>query len=83
MPSKDDYAVQRARIERLIREMEQSTDIRCDEDRAPTLLRFWVSHSLTGAILIPSFDWHVSEIADKSDDELRALISALSANRLR
>jgi hypothetical protein len=84
MLDKDDYKVQRSRLESLIREMEPSAVINWDEDRSPNFIRLRVDDAVTGAILIVSSgDWHVSEIADKSDNQLRAFLSAWSANRLR
>jgi hypothetical protein len=83
MADKDDYRVQRRRIERLVAESEPAGMVHWDESRVPTFINLRVDHPLTGAILIVSAgDWHVSEIADKTDDELRQLLRAWSGGRL-
>ena len=80
---KDDYRIQRARLERLVQELVPGGAVHFDPDRSPNYIRMRVDHPATGTILIvTSGDWHVSEIADKTDDELRALLKAWGGDRI-
>jgi hypothetical protein len=83
MAAKDDPKIQRARIERLVREMEPHSHVTFDLESEHNQIRFRVT-SPTGVDLIP-FSGHYmpSEIADKSDENLKALIRSLSADRIR
>ncbi len=83
MADKDDYRFQRARLERLIAELAPGSVVKWNESRVPTWIRLRVDDPITGAILIVSSgDWHVSEIADKSDDQVRQLLKAWSGGKL-
>jgi len=80
---KDDYVIQRARIERLAKEMSPNCLVEFDPDNPPTWIKLRITHAPTGTILaVSSGDWHVTEIADKSDDQLRALIKSFGAGRI-
>lgn len=82
-PDTDDYRVQRARLEQLAKELSPGCEVHFDPDRVPTYVRIRVDDPVTGAILlVSSGDWHVSEIADKSDDELKQLLKAWSGGKL-
>jgi hypothetical protein len=83
MVAKDDPKIQRARIERLVHEMEPRAHVIFDFESEHDQIKFRVT-SPTGVDLIP-FSGHYmpSVIADKSDEELRALIRNLSADRTR
>jgi hypothetical protein len=84
MADKDNYLIQRKRLERLINEMEPHGAVHWDESRSPHFLRLRVDHPKMRIVLVEtSGDWPVSEIADKSDDQVRELIVRLSNNRIR
>ena len=77
----DDYLAQRTRIEGLVAELAPGAEVRWDEERVPTWIRFSV-HSGEVVLLVSSGDWHVSEITDKTDDELKALLKAWSGGKV-
>lgn len=81
--TKDDYRVQQSRLERLAKELAPNCEVHFDPDSVPSYVRMRVDDPDTGAILlVSSGDWHVSEIADKSDDELKNLLRAWSGGKL-
>jgi hypothetical protein len=80
---KDNYRVQQARLERLAKELAPGCEVHFDPDKPPTWMRMRVDDPNTGAILmLSSGDWHVSEIADKTDDEIRQLMHSWSGGKL-
>lgn len=81
MGEKDGYLIQRNRIEKLVAESWPAATVRWDESRVPTWIRFAV-HSGDVVLLVSSGDRHVSEIADKTDDELRALLKSWSGGKV-
>jgi hypothetical protein len=81
MAGKDDYLIQRDRIETLVAESWPTAVVHWDPDRVPTWIRFSV-HSGSVVLLVSSGDHHVSEIADKTDDELRVLLKAWSGGKI-
>jgi len=82
MVETDERELEKARIERLIKEMEPLAVIKWDESRAPTYIRFHVE--VAGTVLLDSSgDWKVSEIALKNDNDVKAKISATSGGRLK
>jgi hypothetical protein len=84
MAERDDPRVQRERIERIVKEMEPNAEVTFDGDAMPSVLKWRVTHGPSGTVLLESSgDWMASEIADKSDKELKALLNSLSAGRLR
>src|SRR5260370_13966839 len=77
--TKDDYRIQQARLERLAKELSPGCKVHFDPDKPPTWVRMRVDDPNTGTILmLSSGDWHVSEIADKTDDEIRQLMRSWS-----
>lgn len=83
MAEKDDYKIQRARIERLVKQLLPTASINWDEERVPAYIRLRVDDPVTGTILIVSSgDWHVSEIADKTDAQLVELLKSWSGGKL-
>jgi hypothetical protein len=82
-PGKDDYRIQQARLERLAKERAPGCEVHFDPDKVPAYVRMRVEDSATGAILIVSSgDWHISQIADKSDQEITQLLRAWSGGKL-
>ena len=80
---KDDYRVQQARLEKLAKELAPGCKVYFDPERVPTYVRMRVDDSTTGTILmVSSGDWHVTQIADKSDNEVKNLLRAWSGGRL-
>jgi hypothetical protein len=80
---KDDILVQQSRLERLTKELAPGCRVYFDPDRAPTFIRMRADDPTTGAILVTSSgDWHVTEIADKSDDEVTQLLKSWSGGKL-
>ena len=83
MTDKDDYRVQRARVEEIVRELAPNAIVKFDPDKTPNWIRFRVEDSATRTILaVSSGDWDASEIADKSDDWLRQFIRDLAAGKI-
>lgn len=83
MTDKDDYKVQRARIEKIVKELAPNAIVKYDPDKPPNYIKFRIEDSVTGTILaVSSGDWHTSEIADKSDDWLRQFIRELAAGKI-
>jgi hypothetical protein len=82
-PKKDDFLVQQERLARLAKKLAPGCEIHFDPDRVPTFVRMRVDDPSTGAILIVSSgDWHVSEIADKSDNDITQLLKSWSGGKL-
>jgi hypothetical protein len=80
---KNDYQVQQARLERLAKELSPGCEVHFDPDSPPTWMRMRIDDPNTGTILmVSSGDWHVSEIADKTDGEIRQLMRAWSGGKL-
>jgi len=79
-----DPEVQKGRIVRIAKEMQIDSVVRFSPRAGRTWIRFIIENEATGTVLVPaSGDYHSSEIADKSDDELRQFLSNLSAGRIR
>lgn len=82
-PEKDDHRVQQARLKRLAGELAPGCEVHFDPGRVPSFVRMRVDDPTTGTILIVSSgDWHVSEIADKSDEEVKQLLKSWSGGKL-
>jgi phage gpG-like protein len=80
---KDDCRVQRERIERIVRELCPGCKVEYDPERTPDWIKFRIVHETTGTILaVSSGDWHSSEIADKTDDWLRAFVKQIGGGRI-
>jgi phage gpG-like protein len=83
MADKDDYRVQRVRIERIAKELVPNCLVEFSPGTTPDWIKFRISDEKTGTILaVSSGDWRSSEIADKSDQWLRAFIQQLGAGRI-
>jgi hypothetical protein len=84
MAEKDDPQIQRARIERIAKEMEPNVVVRFDPDAMPRIIKWRIIHGPSGTVLLESSgEWLSGVIADKTDEELRMLFRSLSNYRLR
>jgi hypothetical protein len=84
MAEKDDPRIQRERIERIVKEVEPNAVVTFDGDAMPSFLKWRVTHGPSGTVLLESSgDWMASEVADKSDGQLKDLLMSLSGGRLR
>jgi hypothetical protein len=80
---KDNYRIQQARLERLAKELAPGCEVHFDPNKPPTWVRMRVDDPHTGAILmVTSGDWHVTVIADKTDEQIKALMQAWSGGKL-
>lgn len=71
------------RLTDLVAELEPNAVVEWDNTKVPTWVRMRVHHPSTGAVVIPSSgDVHVSEIVDKTDDQIRQLLKAWSGGKL-
>ena len=78
----DDYGVQSARIIQAVKNLRQSCVVTFDSNEAPRRLRFQIkdgSTTLTKAY--PEF--HVSEVADWSDEKLRQKLEVVTGGLVR
>ncbi|MEI9980904.1 MAG: helix-turn-helix transcriptional regulator [Edaphobacter sp.] len=77
--SKDDPLQQRARIRRIAEECCSGADVIFDDAQPMNWIRFRLDDPNTGRILgTPSGHYHVSEIADMPEDNIRMLVRALN-----
>jgi hypothetical protein len=76
--AKDNPKVQRARIVALAKEIYPNGTVVFDENQPRSFIRFRIDDTQTGTILTSAYpEYHSSELADKSDDQLRGLLRAL------
>lgn len=77
-PAKDKPEVQRARIVALAKEIYPNGTVVFDEKQPRSFIRFRIDDTQTGTILTSAYPEYLSsELADKSDDQLRALLRAV------
>jgi len=80
---KDNYRFQQARLERLAKVLSPGCAVHFDPDIPPTSVRMRVNDPKTGTILmVSSGHSHVSEIENKSDEEIKQLMRAWSGGKL-
>jgi hypothetical protein len=78
---KDSYHFQRARVERIAGELAPGKSVEFDE--ASTFIKFRIRDNFLGVNLTErSGEWLPSELADKSDEWLRAFIKHLSNGKI-
>ena len=83
-PEKDDYRTQRARIEKIAKELVPNGLVEFDPDKPQDWMKFRIVDRASGIVLlVSSGDWHATEIADKSDDWIIDWIKNLSAGRIK
>lgn len=81
MPEQDTYRFQTARLKKLLGERAPGKEISFDETRS--LIHFRIVDPITGTELVKAHgEWIPSELADKSDDQLWAMIRHLSNGKL-
>jgi DNA-binding XRE family transcriptional regulator len=77
--SKDDPVQQRARLRQIAEECCPEAEVIFDNAQPMNWIRFRLDDPKTGKILgTPSGHYHVSEIADMSDDKIRMLVRGLN-----
>jgi hypothetical protein len=70
-------------ITKVVTDLAPGAKVEWDRDKVPAYVRMRATDTATGATLISSSgDVHVSEIVDKSDDQLRQLLKAWSGGKL-
>jgi len=81
-PEKDTYVFQRARLTRICNELAPGKLVEFYE--GSSWIKFRVRDDVLGVNLTePSGDWTPSQLADKSDDWLRAFVKKLSSGKIR
>jgi hypothetical protein len=81
MREEDTRKFQVARLTQLVRERAPGKEITFDDAR--TFIRFRITDPATGTELLePKGEWEPSELADKSDDALWAMIRQFSNGKL-
>lgn len=70
-------------LERIVKELAPHSVLEFHPDVPANWIKFRITDGATGTILAVSLgDWHVSEIADKSDTWLRDFIKHLGAGKI-
>ncbi len=78
---RNDYEFQRERVVRIANELAPGKAVEFDETK--TFIRFRIFDPATHtALTVSSGEWISSELADKSDGELRAFIKQLSSGKI-
>jgi hypothetical protein len=78
----DDYGVQRERLVQAVKNLCPSCVVTFDSSRAPNWVRFRIEDGST--TLTKAYpEYHVSEVADWSDENLRQTIEALTGGLVR
>jgi len=82
MASKDDYDLQSVRIRRAVQILCPSCTVTFDSERAPKWIKFRIDQ---GSVLLTKVhpDFHVSEVADWSDDELNRKLESVTGRLVR
>lgn len=82
MAEKDNFELQSKRIIEAVRELCSTCTVTFDEQRKPNWLKFRIESS-DGTILTNAYpEYHVSEVADWSDQKIRQVLKSLTANKL-
>ena len=81
MKDKDSYEFQQARVIRIIGEVAPGKLV--EFDTTSTWIRFKIKDPVTGIRLtVDAGEWEPSELADKSDDWLRAFIKQIGNGQI-
>jgi hypothetical protein len=81
-PGKDTYVFQKARVTRICNELAPGKSVEFDD--GSSWIKFRVRDDVLGVNLTePSGEWIPSQLADKSDDWLRAFIKKLGNGKIR
>jgi len=81
MREQDTGKFQIARLTKLVRKRAPGKEITFDDAR--TFIRFRITDPATGTELLePKGEWEASELADKTDDQLWAMIQRFSNGKL-
>lgn len=82
MAEKDNYDLQSKRIIEAVRELCPTCTITFDEQRKPNWIKFRIESS-DGTVLTNACpEYHVSEVADWSNQKVRQVLKGLTANKL-
>jgi hypothetical protein len=77
MAAKDDYGLQSERIVQAVRKLCSRCSVMFDSSRAPKWVRFRIDDGSTMLTKVNP-EYHVSEVADWSDEKLFQMIEALT-----
>jgi hypothetical protein len=82
MTQKDNFELQSNRIMEAVRELCSTCTIAFDEQRKPNWIKFRIESS-DGTVLSNAYpEYHVSEVADWSDQKIRQVLKSLTAGKL-
>ncbi len=77
MASKDNYQLQSERVVQAVRRLCPSCTVTFDSERKPNWIRFRIDHGST-MLTKANPDFHVSEVADWSDEKLYQVIESVT-----
>ena len=81
MAEKDNFNLQSKRIVEAVRELCSHCVVTFDETRKPNWLKFRIESGNT--VLTSAYpEYHVSEVADWSDEKIREIVKAVTGNKL-
>ncbi len=83
MRERDDPALQKKRIQQIADELIPGCSVIFDPDQPPTWLRFRIDAPGLNTILGVSGEYHASEIADWSDEQLGNYLRAIAPSFAR
>ncbi len=82
MAAKDDYGLQSERIVQAVRKLCSSCTVTFDSERKPKWIRFRIDNGST-MLTKATPDFHVSEVADWSDEKLYQVIESVTDGLVR
>lgn len=83
MAEKDNIPLQSERIVNAVKDLNPDCIVIFDKDAGFNKIRFRIEIESSGLVLTSAFPhFHVSEIADMSDERLKQTIKALTAERI-
>ena len=83
MATKDNFDIQAARIKQTVGRLCANCVVSFDEARKPHGIRFRITDGLGTPLTDVHPEYHVSEVADWSDEKLQQMIESLSGGRVR
>jgi len=81
MQTSEDPYQQRERIIRAVKQLDSSASVEFDDNAGPNFIRFRI---VRGSVFLTKVfpSYHCSELCDKSDDQIKALLISLSGGLL-